>query len=70
MIVKNHDSLDEIGHDLSVMYYSVAGFTTVLLVLIILCEYNRATVLITQKCLELSGHCSSEVHECTALNNM
>ncbi|PNF35122.1 hypothetical protein B7P43_G09462 [Cryptotermes secundus] len=36
MIVKNHDSLDEIGHDLSVMYYSVAGFTTVLLVLIIL----------------------------------
>jgi hypothetical protein len=40
-MVKNHDNLDEIGHDLSVMYYSVAGFTTVLLVLIILCEYNR-----------------------------
>jgi hypothetical protein len=43
MIVKNHDNLDEIGRDLSVMYYSVAGFTTVLLVLIILCEYTRAT---------------------------
>jgi hypothetical protein len=38
-MVKEHDSLDEIGHDLSVMYYTMAGFTTALLVLIVLCEY-------------------------------
>jgi hypothetical protein len=38
MLVRNHDNLDDIGQDLSVMYYSVAGFTTVLLVLILLCE--------------------------------
>ncbi|XP_021923884.1 uncharacterized MFS-type transporter C09D4.1 isoform X2 [Zootermopsis nevadensis] len=36
MMVKNHDNLDDIAHDLSLMYYSVAGFTTALLVLIVL----------------------------------
>jgi len=34
--VRNHDDLDDIAHDMSVMYYSVAGLTTVLLLLIIL----------------------------------
>lgn len=43
MMVKNHENLEDVGHDLSVMYYSVAGFTTVLLVLIILCEYIKDT---------------------------
>jgi hypothetical protein len=41
LLVKNSDSLHEIGHDLSVMYYCVAGFTTALLVLIVLCEYGQ-----------------------------
>lgn len=36
LMVKNHDNLEDIANDLSVMYYSVAGFTTVLFVLIIL----------------------------------
>ncbi|XP_069675450.1 choline/ethanolamine transporter flvcr2b [Periplaneta americana] len=36
VMVKNHDNLEDIGRDLSIMYYSVAGFTTVLLVLIVL----------------------------------
>ena len=43
MMVKKHDNLDDIGKDLSVMYYSVAGFTTALLVLIIVCKYNKIT---------------------------
>jgi len=45
MMVRNHEELDDIAHDLSVMYYTVAGFTTLLLVLIILCEYNNVTTL-------------------------
>lgn len=33
-----HDNLDDIGHDLTTMFYSVAAFTTVLLVTVVLCE--------------------------------
>ncbi|KAJ9601197.1 hypothetical protein L9F63_000665, partial [Diploptera punctata] len=36
VIVKNHDNLEAIGEDLSIMYYGMATFTTVLLVLIII----------------------------------
>lgn len=36
VMVKNHENLDDIGRDLSTMYYSVASFTTVLFVLILL----------------------------------
>lgn len=38
MLVKNHDDLDLVGADLQFMFYLVAGFTSVLLVLIILCR--------------------------------
>jgi hypothetical protein len=60
LIVRNHDDLDDIAHDLSVMYYSVAGFTTVLLVLIILCEYNNVTTLTNYNIhMQSHHHCMS-----------
>lgn len=39
MLVKNHDDLEMVGADLKFMFYLVAGFTSVLLVLIILCGF-------------------------------
>lgn len=39
MLVKNHDDLDLVGADLKFMFYSVAGFSSVLLVFIILCGF-------------------------------
>ena len=60
MIVRNHDDLDDIAHDLSVMYYSVAGLTTALLVLIVLCEYNNFTTLTNySKQTQSHHHCMS-----------
>lgn len=41
MLVKNHDDLDLIGRDLQFMFYCVAGFTTVLVVLVLFCELNH-----------------------------
>jgi hypothetical protein len=38
MIVKNHDSLDLIGNDLKFLFTSVAAFTTLLVVLVLICE--------------------------------
>lgn len=40
MLVKNHDDLDLVGADLKFMFYSVAGFSSVLLVFIILCGFS------------------------------
>jgi hypothetical protein len=40
ILVKNHDDLDLIGRDLQFMFYSVAGFTTILVVLVVFCEHN------------------------------
>lgn len=37
-LVRNHDSLDMIGDDLKLMFYMIAGLTTVLVVLVIVCE--------------------------------
>jgi hypothetical protein len=59
MLVKNHDNLDDIGQDLSVMYYSVAGFTTVLLVLILLCEYKVANLTNYTSQMQAYHHCTS-----------
>jgi hypothetical protein len=60
MLVKKHDNLDDIGQDLSVMYYSVAGFTTVLLILIVLCKYNKVTTLTNYTTQAQSyHHCTS-----------
>jgi hypothetical protein len=56
MLVRNHENLDDIGQDLSVMYYSIAGFTTVLLVLILLCEYKVANL----------TNYTSQMHHCTS----
>lgn len=38
-LVRNHDDLDMIGDDLRLMFYIIAGFTSVLVVLVVLCEY-------------------------------
>lgn len=38
MLVKNHDDLTLVGHDLQFMFYLVAGFTTVLLILMLICK--------------------------------
>lgn len=38
MLVKNHDDLDLIGRDLQFMFYSVAGFTTILVLLVVFCK--------------------------------
>jgi hypothetical protein len=60
MMVKKHDNMDDIGQDLSVMYYSVAGFTTLLLVLITLCEYNKVTTITNYtKQMMSHRHCTS-----------
>lgn len=40
MLVKNHDEIDLIGRDLQFMFYSVAGFTTILVVLVLFCKCN------------------------------
>lgn len=39
VIVRNHDDLDLVGQDLQLMFYLIAGFTTVLVVLVALCEF-------------------------------
>lgn len=36
LLVPNSDDLNEVGHDLSIMFYIWAGFTTSLFILIIL----------------------------------
>ena len=38
IMVKNNDDISQIGNDLQLMFYSVAGFTTILAVLICLCK--------------------------------
>lgn len=38
-LVGNHDDLTMIGNDLRFMFYLVAGFSTVILVLVVFCEY-------------------------------
>jgi len=37
-VVKNHDELDDIGHDLNVLCYGYAIGPTVVLVLLLVCE--------------------------------
>ncbi|CAG2066642.1 unnamed protein product [Timema podura] len=39
LMVKNHPELKDIGSDLAVMYYGVAGITTLCLFLVLLCMY-------------------------------
>lgn len=39
MLVKNHDSLDLIGADLKFLFTSVAAFTSILVVLVVICKY-------------------------------
>lgn len=38
IMVKNHEQLEDIGSDLKVMFYSIAIFSSILLVLMILCK--------------------------------
>lgn len=39
MLVLNHDDIALIGRDLQFMFYLVAGVSTVLLILVVLCKY-------------------------------
>jgi hypothetical protein len=38
MLVENHDDLDLVGNDLRFMFYLVAGFTSVLLIAVLVCK--------------------------------
>lgn len=40
MLVRNHDDIALIGKDLQLMFYIVAGFTSILLVLVLFCKLN------------------------------
>lgn len=39
MLVQNHADIQLIGKDLQLMFYLVAGFTSVLVILVLLCKY-------------------------------
>lgn len=39
MLVGNHDDIELIGSDLKLMFYLVAGLTSILVVLMVLCKY-------------------------------
>lgn len=71
MMVKNHDNLDDIAHDLSLMYYSVAGFTTALLVLIVLRKYGQASFFMhinhIKGCYKVPKAFISHTMECVAI---
>lgn len=45
MLVGNHEDLDRVGSDLKFMFYLVAGFTSVLFLLVLICEYNYVFVI-------------------------
>ena len=60
LMVRKHDNSDDTAQDLSAMYYTVAGFTTALLVLIVLCKYNKVTTLTNYtKQMQSYHHCTS-----------
>nr|CAD7409594.1 unnamed protein product [Timema cristinae] len=42
LLVFDHVSVDDIGSDIAVMFYGIAGFTTLLLVLIVICNLSKA----------------------------
>lgn len=39
VLVANHDDLALVGRDLQLMFYIVAGLTTLLVVLVVFCKY-------------------------------
>lgn len=41
LIVKNHDKLEDIGRELSYLFYSIAIFCTVITILIFICEHSN-----------------------------
>lgn len=38
MLVRNHDDINLIGKDLQLMFYIIAGFTSILVVLVLFCK--------------------------------
>lgn len=40
MLVRNHDDLDLVGKDLQLMFYIIAGFTSILVVLVLFCKFK------------------------------
>lgn len=45
MLVGNHEDLDRIGADLTVLFRSVAVLTTFAVVMVILCKYKNQRLL-------------------------
>lgn len=41
MLVKNHDDIALIGRDLQFMFYLIAGYTSVLVILVVLCKLSQ-----------------------------
>lgn len=39
ILVENHTDLDLVGDDLKLMFYIVAGFTSLLVILVLICKY-------------------------------
>jgi hypothetical protein len=44
VLVPNSDSLDQVGHDLSIMFYGGAAVTTTLLILVVVGTYAIHTI--------------------------
>lgn len=38
LLVQNHDDLELVGRDFQLMFYLIAGFTTLLVTLVVLCK--------------------------------
>lgn len=41
LIVQNHDDLELVGRDFKLMFYMIAGFTTLLVTLVVLCKFEE-----------------------------
>jgi MFS transporter, FLVCR family, feline leukemia virus subgroup C receptor-related protein len=44
LLVRNHDELENIGQDLTVMFYGVAIFTTILFVFLFVCKWFEFSI--------------------------
>nr|CAD7447771.1 unnamed protein product [Timema bartmani] len=40
LIIKNHDTLLDIGSDLSFMFYTLAGITSIVFIIVLICEFQ------------------------------
>lgn len=42
LIVRNHDDLELVGQDFQLMFYVIAGFTSLLVILVFFCKFFKA----------------------------